>query len=719
LSSNVRRPNVFTPFLRRFTDEVARDLSDTIKLYREVRAAHFASQWAQPDIIERLSDHFASLVTETVELPNYSPLGEALDKCQRALLAQETTIVSFPEIDWAGARLSMKEQVDLRRFLRAKQHFLANQDRVCSLLGAGLSSVFEAIIEALSSIPNDDNPTLTVPLISVLRKPAEVVDNIIGTLSNELLVNAGLFTALQERMYQNLCRESGVDPYSESKRPLVFAADSELSPEELVDAYLGGTPFADLFKTPVPFVVPQETRYEHQWIVGGSGHGKTNALLSLIIDDLNLVAEGEASVVVMDSQNTLIPTLARLPFFAKDDVLDGKLVLIDVTDVEYPVALNLFDTGLQRLDRYSMLDRERMLNTSSEVMNYILSALLGADMTSRQSTLFEFVLEAIHVIPNATVHTLRELMEQGGRKKFAPYLAQLKGRARDFFETQFDAAIYAQTKQQVVARLYAICKNRTFDRMFSNPKSKLDLFTEINAGKVILINTAKDLLREQGTEIFGRFFLALIAQAAQERATLHPSKRLPCFVYVDECHDYLENDTNFTMILEQARKQNVGLIVAHQYLSQLSQDTLDCLYANTSIKFAGGVSDKDAYALARNMRCEPPFIVEQPKGSFAGYVRNLTDKAVTLKFPLLRLAKRSRMDDAEYTSVLDDIRARYAVHYTHLLEPPASEPEPTLQVGTQQQGITAPGERKQEVAAVDESKPTDPGGPPKPKKWPM
>jgi hypothetical protein len=34
------RPSVYTPFLRRFTDEPARDLSETIALYDEVRRAH-------------------------------------------------------------------------------------------------------------------------------------------------------------------------------------------------------------------------------------------------------------------------------------------------------------------------------------------------------------------------------------------------------------------------------------------------------------------------------------------------------------------------------------------------------------------------------------------------------------------------------------------------------------------------------------------------------
>jgi hypothetical protein len=329
----------------------------------------------------------------------------------------------------------------------------------------------------------------------------------------------------------------------------------------------------------------------------------------------------------------------------------------------------------------------------------------------------------MQLIPNATIHTFRELMEPNGRKKFAPYLAQLEGRAREFFETQFDASIFAQTKQQVVARLFAICENRTFDRMLSNPKSKLDLFTEINAGKVILINTAKDLLKAQGTEIFGRFFLALIAQAAQERATLPPSKRLPCFVYIDECQDYLATDSNFTMILEQARKQNVGIIAAHQYVTQLSAKTLDSLYANTSIKFAGGVSDKDAYALARNMRCEPPFIAEQPKGSFAAFVRNTTKNAISLKFPLMPRFKQATKE--QYAAVLAGNRAKYATHYQQSSNPPseahAATPSAASTAPDSNASTRHPDPPSEPQAQTDDPKPRDDRSAEAPKrsKWPL
>ena len=89
--------------------------------------------------------------------------------------------------------------------------------------------------------------------------------------------------------------------YEETKRPLVTADESDLAPEEMIDAYLGGTPFVDLLNLQVPFEMPQQTRFEHHWIIGGTGHGKTNAIGNILIADLGRVADGEASVVVIDS----------------------------------------------------------------------------------------------------------------------------------------------------------------------------------------------------------------------------------------------------------------------------------------------------------------------------------------------------------------------------------------------------------------------------------
>src|SRR5438270_284403 len=121
LSSEYFRSPVFTPFLRRFTDERARDLSETVALYNDVARAHFASIWGHEKAIPHLSTLIAERVCEVIDHPVPKAVIEPLDSCQEELLRLETTIFSFPEIDFDHAVLSLKDGVDLRHFLHAKQ----------------------------------------------------------------------------------------------------------------------------------------------------------------------------------------------------------------------------------------------------------------------------------------------------------------------------------------------------------------------------------------------------------------------------------------------------------------------------------------------------------------------------------------------------------------------------------------------------------------------
>ena len=328
--------------------------------------------------------------------------------------------------------------------------------------------------------------------------------------------------------------------------------------------------------------------------------------------------------------------------------------------------LNLFDVGMERLSGYAPLERERLTNSILELYDFVLGTLLSAEMTQKQNVIFRYVTRLMLHIPDATIHTLRELMEPDSQKKFAAQIATLTGTAKQFFETEFVSREFDQTKKQVLRRLWGILENQTFERMFAHPRSKLDLFSEMNAGKVILINTAKDLLKEQGTEIFGRFFIAMIAQAAQERATLPASKRTPTIVYVDEAQDYF--DRNIGLILAQARKYNVGMVLAHQYLGQLEPKLQEAFAANTAIKFAGGVSAKDARSLAPMLYCQPELIEAQPKGSFAAHVRGQTKSAVPLSFPFGHLEDLPRMTKAQRLALQQVMRDRYAIHYSKLGE---------------------------------------------------
>ncbi len=521
-----------------------------------------------------------------------------------------------------------------------------------------LKAALDVISQALAPIAKAAPPMNGDVLVSVsqfLTPHNLVVDQIVTPFFADNGYNH--FKDLRQQLDNNLRQTHRTNP--------VFPRDYR--GDDAVDTYLKGTVLRDLFDLRTPFEIPEELRFEHTHIVAGSGHGKTQTLQYLIAKDLPDVAAGAKSVVVIDSQGDLIGNILRAKVLDPEDI-----VLINPEDIAYPVSLNLFSVGQERLNEYSPLERERLTNSIIELYDFVLGSLLSAGMTAKQSVVFRYVTRLMFHIPNATIHTLCDLMEPGGTAKYREHIAKLEGTPRRFFETEFESSEFKSTKTQVLRRLYGVLENQTFERMFANPESKFDMFTELNAGKLILINTSKSLLKEQGTEIFGRFFIALIAQAAQERAVLRQQDRLPAMIYIDEAQDYF--DANIGVILSQARKYRVGMVMAHQYLGQLSSGLAEAFEANTSIKLAGGVSARDARTLSSQMHATPELIQQQPKGSFATYLRGLTNKAVPIAFPFFELENLPRSTKEERAAILQHSRDQYAQPLRTKAD--YSEPEP-------------------------------------------
>jgi len=560
------------------------------------------------------------------------------------------------ELSQLLVRLSNPDAIDL-----AHDTLLKSQKDFCQHLPP-IALKF-SVAERQRAESDRQGAQFSIRLIDVLPDVRSAIEALIQPFYSQKVISAGLFSKLRTQLERNRHEMSGV-PYT----PINYGSSELLSPgqakgedEDIARGYLRQTVFEEIFFEEIPFEIPEHIRFEHQVIFAGSGHGKSQALQFLIAHDLEQVAAGKASIVVIDSQADMIQNIAHLKIFAEGGPLHDRLVLIDPSDIEYPLALNLFDVGMQRINQYSLLDRERMMNTAIELYDFVLGSLLSAELTQKQSVIFRYIVRLMISIPGATIHSFRELLEPGGYEKYRPHIEKLEGTARTFFETEFNSKEFQDTKRQVVRRLWGILENSTFEKMFSHAHNKLDLFTEMNSGKVILVSTARDLLKQNGTEIFGRFFIALIAQAAQERAVQPEHARLPTFVYIDEAADYW--DQNVAVILEQARKRKVGILAAAQFMGQASQQLQESLAANTSIKFAGGVSDKDARSLSHMMRCAPEFIHQQKKAHFAAFVRNLTPTAVSLRIPLGHMEAMPRMTASEFERVRNKNRERYAVHW--------------------------------------------------------
>jgi len=642
------------------------DYKETLALHEEALTLARACGVADQDGYHHVFREIIHRVSEEFELPRSArdPLTDMV-----ASLAVNENWFLFPDIDWDENRTTSQWWA-LRDELLQLKAFLKNFDTQCSLIEQVCVQTIAPLYQRFPDlgrkvVADTDDIRVPSPLIHLLGTPGVVIEEMFREYFDPAVLEAETFQYTTDQLRANIIAASGGDPAAPetfTKTPVQPSASGITDPVQLANTYLDGTPLLPLLDQTVPFAIPAAARREHHHICAGTGFGKTQTLQYLINEDLPAVARGERSLVVIDSQDDLINTIKGLKEFAPGEPLHDKLVLIDPTDVEYPVALNLFDVGMERVETYDPLKREQLTNSILEIYDFVLGTLLDAGMTQKQSVIFRYVARLMLSVENATIHTLRDLLEPDGHKHFTDDIGKLDGSARHFFETQFNTDQYKQTKQQILWRLYSILENQTFERMFSHPRSKLDLYTELNSGKVILINTAKSLLKETGSQFFGRFFIALIAHAAQERSALKADDRMSTMLILDEMHEYCDATTD--TLLASARKYGLGMVLAHQYLGQLSPKLQEAIATNTSIKFVGGVSTKDANALAPMLRCSSDFIENQPKGTFAASIRGVTSGAVPLQFPFGVMEDKPRMDAAEWANVQSAMRERYAVHHT-------------------------------------------------------
>lgn len=537
-------------------------------------------------------------------------------------------------------------------------------------------------------------PFATFPLVDTLPNPAQSIMSLVMPLFAEEAEQLGLFASLRKQIDRNLHDVSMAD-YPAPSHKLVLPDKFKGTPREMVSAYLRNTPFEDLLYAPIPFSFTDQQRYEHMHVVGGSGHGKTQLLQRLIIEDLQ--RDEPPALVILDSQGEMLQKIQRLKLFAPDEPLSRRLIIIDPEDVEFPPALNMFDMKAPRLGAYSQTIKEQIEASTIETFNYIFGAL-AAELTSRQNTTFAFVTRLLLSIPGATIHTLRALFEDDAtsieNSRFKDHIRTLDETSQAYFRNQFFTKAYSQTKQQIARRLYGVLQVPAFDRMFASKTNKLDMFGALQAGSVVLINTSKALLKTDASALFGRYMIARVISAAFERIAVPAKDRKPAFLIVDEAAEYF--DENLETLLSQARKFNVGVLLAHQHLDQLIPQLRASVAANTSIKLAGGVSDKDARALASDMRTTPDFITSMRKVSrsteFACYVRNRTEAAVRLQIPFGFLERSPTMSANDHERLIAQNRERYALkqegpgHGTQ----PAKEAEAATKAEASSSGDGAP-----------------------------
>lgn len=653
-------PSFWNPF-HSWRDEEERELRI---LYESAKTAFDTSMFAHESELHEAVAIIVSLICkESLRNPD-EPVIVAMSEATKLLLVE--ACFDFPQISQATwSRLDLRTANTLRSKLENQLSFLNDWEVRFELAMHTLIDLWISMLEAMPSPLRDDATTSLVfssEIVSLISEPHEAMSCMFSHfISNEAIQEKGLFGQLCRQLYRNGLEASGV--LVDNDKPLLsHDATNPVLPNdclkntasEVAQRYFRHTPLLDILATPIPLPLPEKVRFEHCHILGGTGHGKTQCLQFLLAHDLVRALDQPISIVVIDSQGDLIRNISSSILFNPEDKhsLADRFILIDPSDIEHPPALNLFDAGLERMESYTPHQKELAFNSLVDIYGRFFGALLGAELTAKQNTLFRYLARLMLTVEGATIHTLIGLMDD--ISPFKDHIEKLDPTARRFFENEFSRKGFHATRQQIKQRLYAVLSIPTFDRLFSAPKSKVSFFDAFNSGKIIMINTAKDLLKSDGTAIFGRFILALIEHAVMERANLAEEKRNPVFLYMDEAQDYF--DETVETLLVQSRKFKFGLTLAHQSLAQLSPRLRAIFMTSTTIKLAGGVSDADARAIAPDMHTTADFLLAMKKhqgvSDFALSIRNVTAHAVKVEVPLGFLEDTATLEQQQYDALL-------------------------------------------------------------------
>lgn len=573
------------------------------------------------------------------------------------------------------------ELMDYEAWLKTFSASTVNPDATRSLF---LSTVADIVAKAMAELPlaTRNRTSFTVPLIDMLADGKKAVADAIDVAFDRRVKQWHHFSSVRasyernrQRASETLLRVRDLDAGH-----LIDIRGFDGSGREALDTYLDGSPLHELFLVGVPFAVPAEKRFEGQLVIARQGSGKTNALECLIYNDLAEVAAGRASVVVMDSQgmsrDALLGRLAKLQYFEPGGPLEGRLIYLE-PDIDWPLALNVFDTGVRDLGTLTTRQREEIVGSACEVIEFLFTGLLGGELSDNMTMLYRYLVPAMLAIPQADMNTFIELLDVATERnakpawiaKYQRYLGALDPDVRSFLETDFlrDPELI-KTKGAVRRRLRATLADTNFRRMFTQPRNKLDLFTELQAGRVVLVNT---FAAGNYVEQFGRLILALLMQATHRRLTLDREHRTPTYVYLDECQDYISREERIARYIDKCRKQNVALIFATQRLGTIESARVLNALKGAPIKLAGG-SDADADELAALLNSTGEHIKSLPRGRFTAYVSGVTTRPVDITFPLSPIESLPRLSEREFDVVRREMRDRYAVRYDDPSEQPSA-----------------------------------------------
>jgi hypothetical protein len=323
-----------------------------------------------------------------------------------------------------------------------------------------------------------------------------------------------------------------------------------------------------------------EDRRRHTYILGQTGTGKSTMLENLAVQDM-LAGNGFAFIDPHgDSAEKL---LSLVPKERAEDV-----VYFNPADTQYPLGLNLFEfTDPSQKDfivqetinmLYKLYDPGHTGIIGPRYEHWYRNAALTLMADPNGATFIE--------IPKVFTDTeyLKLKFKHLKDPTVIDFWTKEMGQTSDYHKSEMLGWF--------VSKFGAFQNNEMMRNIIGQTKSAFNLREIMDHKKILIVNLSKGRVGELNSQLLGMIFVIKFQAAAMSRADMPEAERSDFALYVDEFQNF--STDSFASILSEARKYRLNLIVANQFIGQLTDEIRDAVFGNIGSIVAHRMGPEDA-----------------------------------------------------------------------------------------------------------------------------
>lgn len=300
------------------------------------------------------------------------------------------------------------------------------------------------------------------------------------------------------------------------------------------------------------FGILEDDRRRHMYLLGKTGMGKSTLLTNLILQDIH---NGHGCAFLDPHGDAIEYILKRIPEHRKKDV-----IYFNPSDTQFPVGFNIFE----------QVKDEEMFLLASGMMAVFQRIWEGAWSARMEYILNNTLLALLETPGNTLLDVVRMLQDDDFRKEVVSKI--IDPVVKNFWIKEF-AAFNDKYRTEAIApilnKIGQFFSTSIIRNILGQQKSTINLRDIMDNQKILLINLTKGKLGDDNSALLGSLMITRIQLAAMSRVDIPESERKDFYMYVDEFQNFVTD--SFAVILSEARKYRLSLILAHQYIAQLTE----------------------------------------------------------------------------------------------------------------------------------------------------